>query len=238
MNDKLGITIVLVENSAHAEVADSDFLRGIKINAAMDARQSPLVLVFKIGTVGVFQDFEGQVLGDRCWVLVVTFQEGRYAELGWFHSSLAVAHTLTVYPYVEGAADGTEMDIDLLVLPFGWNSKRTTIDTRGITFHIGSIRLLWRGHHVRRINLERVAAAAIDRRTIAVHFPVGRYGEGFPQTVVEVGLPEAVGLLIGRLRPIELPFTVEGNFTRMMEIGTGRFAVDLENTLVFPIVGI
>ena len=128
------------------------------------------------------------------------------------------------------------MDIDLLVLPFGWNGERTTIDTRGITFHIGSIRLLWRGHHVRRINLERVAAAAIDRRTIAVHLPVGRHGEGFPRTVVEVGLPEAVGLLIGRLRPIELPFTVEGDFTRMMEIGTGWFAVDLENTLVFPIV--
>ena len=178
------------------------------------------------------------MLGDRCWVLVVTFQEGCYAELGWFHSSLAVTDALTVYPYIEGAADGTEMDIDLLVLPFGWNGECTTIDTRGITFHVGRIRLLWGGHHVRRINLERVAAAAIDRRTIAVHFPVGRYGEGFPRTIVEVGLPETVGLLIGRQCPIELPFAVEGDFTRMMEIGTGRFAVDLENTLVFPIVGI
>jgi hypothetical protein len=169
-------------------------------------------------------------------VLVVTFQEGCYAELGGFHGSLAVAHALTVYPYIEGAADGTEMDKDLLVLPFGRNSKRTTIDTRGITFHVGRIFLLWGGHHVRRINLERVAAAAIDRRTIAVHLPVGRHGEGFPRTIVEVGLPETVRLLIGRLRPIELPFAVEGDFTRMMEIGTCRFAVYLKNTLVFPIV--
>ena len=58
MNDELSIAIVLIENSAYAKVADSDFLRGIEIDATMNARQSPLVLVFELGAVGVFQDLE------------------------------------------------------------------------------------------------------------------------------------------------------------------------------------
>ena len=62
MNDELGITIVFIENSAYAEVTDSDFLRGIEINAAMNACQSPLVLIFEIRAVGVFQDFEDNMM--------------------------------------------------------------------------------------------------------------------------------------------------------------------------------
>ena len=128
------------------------------------------------------------------------------------------------------------MDIDLLVLPFGWNGERTTINTRGITFHVGRIFLLWGGHHIRRINLERVAAAAIDRRTIAVHLPVGRHGEGLPLGVIEVSRPETVRLFVGSLRPVELPLAIEGDFSCMVEIGACRFAVDLQDALVFPVV--
>ena len=58
MNDELGILIILVKNSTHAEIADTDLIGGIKINAPMNASQTPLVLIFEIRAVGIFQDFE------------------------------------------------------------------------------------------------------------------------------------------------------------------------------------
>ena len=249
MNDELGIAVILVENGAHTEVADADFFGGIEIDAAMDARQSPLVLIFKIGTVGVFQDFEDDVVnpfqtsprggflnsppsgGVGGWV-----DKGSNTELCGFHGSLTVAHALTVDPYVEGAADGTEMDIDLLVFPYFGDGKRAAIDTRWIALHVGRVTLLGCGHHVGWINLERVAAAAIDGCTVAVHLPIGRHGECLPLGVIEVSRPETIRLFVGSLRPVELPLAIEGDFSGMVEIGACRFAVDLQDALVFPVV--
>ena len=128
------------------------------------------------------------------------------------------------------------MDKHLLVLPFGRNGKRATIDTRWIALHIGGIFLVWSGHHIRRIDFEGIAAAAVDGRTIAIHLPIARNVEGLPLRIVEIILPKAVGLFVGSLRPIELPISVKGDLTGMMEIGACRLAVYLEDTLVFPIM--
>ena len=130
------------------------------------------------------------------------------------------------------------MNLNLLVLPFCRDGERTTIDTRRITFYESRVTLSGRCHHIGRINLKCIAATAVNGRSVTIHLPIPWNGERFPLAIVEIIFPKTIRLFIGCLCPIELPISIEGNLTRMMEIGTRRFTIYLKDALIIPIVSI
>ena len=97
VDDEARIAVAAVEDSADTHIADADAGRGKERHRAVDARQTPHVLVFQITAVAVFEHTDGELLGagPGGWRMVRRVLPGgtleqvvRDTELGGFHRAL------------------------------------------------------------------------------------------------------------------------------------------------------
>ena len=76
----------------------------------MYSGKTPKILVFEIRTVAVLVNLNGDGV-------LATLQHRCYVEFGWFHSTLAVACHLAVYPEMKGTCHAFEADGDAAAVP-------------------------------------------------------------------------------------------------------------------------
>ena len=191
-----------VEQGADTKVADADAGGGYQLHAAVDAGHAPHVLVLKVTAVAVFHHLERQLVVGAVQIVGDT-------KLGGFHAALRVACKLAVHPNVEGTAHGTEPKEHLHAFPFVGHAESATVYGGGVTLHKSGIGRFGLAHHPWRVNLESVATTAVDGSAVAIHLPVARYGKHLPGGVVERRALKPLGLLVGGLRPMEFPLTIE-----------------------------
>ena len=201
-----------VHRCTYGNIAQADIGGVIEQYIAVDAAEAPEVLVFKIGAVAVFVDFDG-------YLVLTSFYIGGHIELRGFHGPLTIAHALAVDPNVEGrhhalkAEEGLSRGFVCCCItatnPTVGHGERTAILAGGVALLIGGPLFLGLLGDVGWVNFERVACRYIDRCAVAVHLPVGRNSQRCPRRGIEVGTIEVLNTLIGGLRPPELPVTVE-----------------------------
>ena len=235
MDYECGVTVVVIEQCAHAEVAYAYLRCGVEVNAAVYSGEAPHVLVLKVTAVRILENFQR-------YCVHTVLKVGRKAELGRLHAAFGVAYLPAVDVNVERTGHGTEVDVDFLAVPSGGHRERAAVAAGGVALdecRVFALRLL---HHERRVYLERVARTAVYGRAVAVDLPVAGHGEGGPAGVVEVFLVKVGRLFVGRFRPVELPHAVERHlhvarfFGIWYERSTCQFAVYRQYILVFPVV--
>ena len=120
---------------------------------------------------------------------------------------MCVAHLLAVHPHVGGAIHAIEVQVYLSSVPCGRHFHHTAVAAHGIRLVQDGVAFLSldEGRQV----AEGIGHIGIDGCAVALHLPARRHGYLLPLLVVETGLVEVHGSVLGLCRPVELPHAVE-----------------------------
>ena len=165
---------------------------GMEVNITEDARESPKVLIFKVGTIAPTINFNRNVVYSSVHV----FADFEFCGCA---ASLAVAYLLAVYPQIECAVYTIEIYKDFFVLPISREFKTSTIGTDRIIVgrNVGSI--LWEG----------IFYICINCSSIAFNFPIGRNRYFCPIKCGVINFIKIFWTQGGRRRPIKFPASVQ-----------------------------
>ena len=221
------------------EITDADIRCGIEPNITVDATEAPEILIFQITAVAILVNLYG-------YLVLACLQIRSHVKFARLHRTLRISHLLAVNPYIEGAHHALEAQEGLTVLTeqqrVCLQLEATFILSGRIAFLVGGPVLLGCSHHIRRIDFKGITCRYIDRCTISVHLPIGWYRERFPVLAAIVSTIEIHDSFLRRLRPSELPFTVEQHLAISLlclirhECSPCRFPVDGKHMLVFPVM--
>ena len=228
--DAVGIRSV--EVALHEEVAHAGLRRGVEVDAAVEARQTPEILIFEVGAVAPAIGVDGQqvfagpqIRGD--------------VELGGHLRGLRITDLTAVDPHVHGRGARLEVEEDAPSGPAVGHDEAMAVGAYGVVV-VGNIGSVLR---------EDVVDVGVDGYAEAVGLPVAGHGDGAPCRIVERLLEEAGGTGVGRGRPAELPVAVEPHDVGRMLLaqreglglvgereggGTRRLLVHGENFGIFP----
>ena len=191
------------DRSTDSEVADADRVSRKERDATVEAGDAPHILILEVATIGVLQDLESNK------IVSVRAEERRQTELGGLHATLRVAHERAVDIEIESRRDRAEADEDLAPLPVGRETERAAVAARRVTLDESRVVLLRLAHDTRRVDLESIARATIDRSPVAKHLPVAGDGDEVPARVREASAEEVGGLLVWGTGPMKTPETIE-----------------------------
>ncbi|EJW91725.1 hypothetical protein EVA_20165 [gut metagenome] len=202
-------------------VTNADGRDIVKIDFAEDTAHAEHILAFQIGTVAPAEHLYRQ------GILAGTQMLGE-VEFGYVVGTLGVTYILAVEPYEGCRIDTAEVDEGAAAVPVGRQVKGTDIGTHRIDAVVLAV-VVEAGTRLderRRIGVW-IFYVGIDRFVIAIHFPVGRNGEGIPVAGVEAFLEE-VERTLGRFgNQVELPGAVEGQIAWVDRLCPWRSIVSL-----------
>ena len=184
-------------------VAYADLRSAVQTNVAEDTAHAEHVLTLQIGAVAPAEHLYGQAIAARTQV---------WSQVEFSHvvGALRIAHVFTVQINQRGAVDTSEVDEGATVLPALRQVEEAHIGTHGIdAVVLAAVVEPLAGIDVgRRIGV-RIFHIGIDGAVVALHLPVGRYGDGFPTRHVEVFLIEVQRALRGFGYKVERPVAVQ-----------------------------
>ncbi len=222
----------LVEQGADGEVADGDVRRAEEHDVAEDAGEAEVILVLKVGAVAEMVHLDRDRVLSRLQIL-------RDVELVRAERILRVAGLFAVDPQVERRRHAVQPHEDPAFLePVLRQVEFAHVGADRVAFQ--ERRLFARGllRHERRIDLERVFPAGIERRAVALNFPRGRHGDRVPVRDVVVRHEEVGGARLRREGEMELPVAVQEHkvffVRRDGAVRAHRLGVHVVDALVFP----
>ena len=134
-----------------------DAFRRVEIDAAVDARHPPMVLVFDERRVAPTDHFDGQCVG-------ASLHKRRQIKFRRRAGVFCETDLAAVQIDKKATFNAAEMNDDAAILPFFWKRKRRAIQSRGI-FGGNMRRIIWKRHD--DIRVPRLVKAL--RRPVAGH---------------------------------------------------------------------
>ncbi len=173
------------------KIQDSCLCSAIKVDTSVDSSQAPHVLVFQVGTITIFVDFASKYVFPG-------FDVRRNVKLGRTFGILRITDLFAVYPDVHRCCSSFEMKENLTTVPIGRNSELMPVGADRIILLIDK----------RGIFGKWISHIGIDRRPIAVKFPIAGNFNLLPLAVVIVYAIEIGRAELRSGNPVELPVAV------------------------------
>ncbi len=173
-----------------------------QLNRAIDATQSPHVLVFQVTAIAPAIHLHSQAIAS-------CMEETGHVELSRRHRILAITHLLPIHPHIHRRLHASKMKDDILFEFFFRNCKISDIRTHRIAMIVCIPIMRWLTGHTRLITHERKRNIGINRLAIALHLPVSRHGDEIPTTHIVIGTIEISRARLRVFCPMETPPSIK-----------------------------
>ena len=202
------VLIGSVEVGMCEEIEDAHGSHAVEVDVAVDARETPEVLVLKVGAVGPAVHLACYLVGAGVHIL-------RDVEFGGVLCALDVARLVAVDPYVHTCRAAVEMQDGAASLPVGGDVEGALVASHGVVV-VGDIG---------PVLGEGIDYVGVDGCAVAQHLPVGGHGDVVPAGGVVARLPE-IGRAVGRLGcEAEFPGAVEAAEIGRLLVVAGKCGV-------------
>ena len=186
------ILVGVVESRIDREISNTHLISAIEVNAAVEPRQAPEILIFKVGTVA-------PAIRLYCNCVIAFFQIGGDVKFGRHLSHLAVSHFFAVDPDIHGSGTAFEVKEYSSAIPGIGEGECALIAPHRIVF-------VW---YVGWVCREDISEVGVDGRTISLQLPIAGNFYFSPVAGVVIILVEVNRSLSRSQYPVEFPRSIE-----------------------------
>jgi len=165
---QFAVPVVVDEVLMDEDVLDVCFGACIEIDLASDACEAPEVLILEIGAVAPTHDAHSDE------VFLAGNEVFGQVELSLHLGVLAIAYVLAIDPHLEVGGGRTDVEVDVLSLPSGWDGDELAVRTRVV---VALLDIGWVGVELR---VPGIADVLVDLVAIAFELKESGHGEVHP----------------------------------------------------------
>src|SRR5690554_1181079 len=193
---KKTLRIGFIQGALCKKIAQTHLGLGVHKDLTRQATQTPKVLTLQVGGIAPAKNLNGHRIGAGPNI-------GRNIKFLGRFTVLTHPHLFTIYPYKTHRLNGTEMNEDLLAIPFLRYFKIPTIITNIIVLQIINI-----GRIEVPMRIKLIAHIGINGITITLYFHIGGHNDLVPIRELEPGFRKPLQTFGYTLNEFKVPGSV------------------------------